>query len=457
MRYKEEITQDIAEIMTDLEVQPILFVGSGISQRYFNTPTWKGLMKILVEKCPELNKRRFAFYEQQYKNDESTDYTLMASSFVDKYSNWAWKSVDEDGSIFPSELFEDDAQREDYIKHIVSKYFEEVTGYIDLHSNEYKKEIEALRKTNPHAIITTNYDGALEIIFDEYEKVVGEKVIRANYTSYGEILKIHGCYEDSKSLVLTSEDYEYFQKKKKYLSSKLLTYFAEHPLFFLGYSLNDQNIINILSDIDEILAPKGELVPNIYMVVFERDFDENQSYTKERLISLNENKSIRIKVIYANEYDWVYSAISQMSPEITVNPKLLRTLLSRTYKMVTSDIPRREMPFNPSVFSEISRDESKLLTLFGMGTLDDGQHINANFCYTISELAEQLNYKHWNDVRKLMKKIEEDTGINIRNTNNKYHVTIKTGSKSKAEKYSKETLHLLTKVRDQVLYDLDLQ
>ena len=33
MGYKEEITQDIAEVMTDLEVQPILFVGSGISQR----------------------------------------------------------------------------------------------------------------------------------------------------------------------------------------------------------------------------------------------------------------------------------------------------------------------------------------------------------------------------------------------------------------------------------------
>ena len=44
----------------------------------------------------------------------------------------------------------------------------------------------------------------------------------------------------------------------------------------------------------------------------------------------------------ANQYDWVYKAISQLSPEITVNPKLLRSLLNRTYKMVTSDLPRRE-------------------------------------------------------------------------------------------------------------------
>lgn len=67
MSYKDEITQDIAEVMTDLQVQPILFIGSGISQRYFNAPSWKGLMKKLVEMCPELSNKRFAFYEQQFR------------------------------------------------------------------------------------------------------------------------------------------------------------------------------------------------------------------------------------------------------------------------------------------------------------------------------------------------------------------------------------------------------
>lgn len=456
MGYKEEITLDIEEVMTDLEVQPILFVGSGISQRYFKTPTWKELMKLLVENCPDLNKKKFAFYEQQFRDDTSTDYTLMASSFVDTYSKWAWDTMDQDPAIFPSHLFEDDAQKQDYIKYIVSKYFEEVTNSIDLEANENKDEIKVLQKIKPHAIITTNYDGALEKIFHEYQKIVGQQVIRANYTSYGEILKIHGCYEDSNSIVLTSEDYILFNEKKKYLSSKLLTYFAEHPLFFLGYSLNDPNIINILSDIDEILASKGELVPNIYMVIFDQEFNEENTYPKEKLIALNENKSIRIKVIYANKYDWVYEAIAQLSPEITVSPKLLRSLLNRTYKMVTSDIPKRDLPFNFKILSEVSDDDSKLPTLFGLGTLDNGQHINASFCYTISELAKKLGYRHWSAANSLINQIHSETGINIKYSNNRYHLTIKAGPKSNIEKYSQEAFDLLNKVKNQLEYKLDM-
>lgn len=456
MNYKLEITQDIAEVMADLQVQPILFVGSGISQRYFGAPTWKGLMKTLVEMCPELSTRRFAFYEQQFRGEVSTDYAQMASSFVDAYSNWAWANSDVELSPFPTKLFEDDAQKQDYIKFMVSKYFKEITESIELDSNPQKEEIRTLQNIKPHAIITTNYDGALELIFKDYQKVIGQQVIRANYTSYGEILKIHGCYEDSNSVVLTSEDYANFNEKKKYLSSKLLTYFAEHPLFFLGYSLNDNNIVNILSDIDEILASKGELVPNIYMVIFDSKFDEKNGYSKEKLLALNDSKSIRIKVIYANEYDWVYQAISQLSPEITVNPKLLRSLLHRTYKMVTSDLPRRDLPFNFELLTEISNDDSKLTTLFGLGSLDDGQSINASFSYNISEVAKVLGYDHWYPVNALIKKILEEKGIDIKSSNNRYHIHIRLGSKSNVNKYSKSCIDLLEKVKNDLPYVLEM-
>lgn len=81
-----------------------------------------------------------------------------------------------------------------------------------------------------------------------------------NYTTYGEIMKIHGSSKEPESIIITNEDYVEFYKRKKYISAKLLTYFVEHPLFFIGYSINDENIKAILSDIDEIIAPNNALI-----------------------------------------------------------------------------------------------------------------------------------------------------------------------------------------------------
>ena len=62
---------------------------------------------------------------------------------------------------------------------------------------------------------------------------------------------MHGCVTDPVSLVFTQGNYDQFIRKKKYLSAKLLTYFSEHPLIFVGYGAGDPNIKAILSDIDE--------------------------------------------------------------------------------------------------------------------------------------------------------------------------------------------------------------
>ena len=90
MTYEQQITDDIALTLETLQVQPILFVGSGMSQRYFHAPNWKGLMQILAETCPKIPKK-FAYYEQQFQKENTVDYMAMATSFIDAYSEWAWE------------------------------------------------------------------------------------------------------------------------------------------------------------------------------------------------------------------------------------------------------------------------------------------------------------------------------------------------------------------------------
>lgn len=67
--------------------------------------------------------------------------------------------------------------------------------------------------------------------------------------SVGEIYKIHGSFEKPQSMILTEQDYEGFDKKNPYLAAKLITIFIEHPIVFLGYSISDTNIQEILQSI----------------------------------------------------------------------------------------------------------------------------------------------------------------------------------------------------------------
>lgn len=447
-QYKKSVQSDIEACMENLQVQPILFVGSGMSQRYFDAPCWDKLMFDMSERCPLITKK-FAYYQQQHKRDNIE----IATVFSDKYSEWAWG----DGhDRFPQEMFEPDVSKDNYLKFEVASHIKTLSDKFDVETNGYCGEIESLKRVNPHSIITTNYDDALEKIFPDHHKVVGQEIVRANYTSYGEVLKIHGCLSNPDSLILTSEDYSDFNKRKKYLSAKLLTYFAEHPLFFLGYSLTDSNIRGILSDIDEILAPNNELIPNIYMVCFDPDAGEKRDLPTEQLVTIDASRSVRLKVIYASDYKWIFDSLSACTPEITVNPRLMRSLLARTYKLVSSDIPKQELPFNFKMLQDIEDKSDTLPTLFGITQLTDAQAFNANFDYTLTDVAKKLGGKNWHYADTLIANVEEQTGVNIKSTDNKYHVAIKTGAKSTSHKYSQHCIELLRQVKDKEEFSLDI-
>ena len=109
-----------------------------------------------------------------------------------------------------------------------------------------REELDIFSNMNPPAIITTNYDSALESMYKGY-RVYGSQseMISASLQNVGEIYKIHGTVSNHGSIVLTRGDYERFEQRNKYLIAKLLTIFTENPIVFIGYSLSDENIKNI--------------------------------------------------------------------------------------------------------------------------------------------------------------------------------------------------------------------
>jgi len=268
--YQYHCSSTIRDVITDRGCQPILFVGSGLPKRFFDAPSWEELLQHLCTACPSI-EYDFGYYKQKHSS-----LPAIGSEIAEHYREWAWSATGR--KRFPSNLFDSDQPNDIYLKHCVAEHFRKITPPLSkIRKAAVKRELNALREIQPHAIISTNYDEFLERVFPDFAPIIGQQILRTNYVSVGEVFKIHGCATDPHFLVLTAEDYDEWTRKKKYLSAKLLTYFAEHPLVFLGYSGADENIRAILSDIDEILAEPDGLVSNLFFVTFNRDAEAAES------------------------------------------------------------------------------------------------------------------------------------------------------------------------------------
>lgn len=92
-----------------------------------------------------------------------------------------------------------------FLKHTVSKLLAGLgpkDGKGSYGSSALDAEITALKAISAHAIVTTNYDEVIEPLFPEYERLIGQQILRKPYLAIGEIFKIHGCVSDPQSIVI---------------------------------------------------------------------------------------------------------------------------------------------------------------------------------------------------------------------------------------------------------------
>jgi hypothetical protein len=355
--YRAEITADIESVVSQMACQPILFIGSGLSKRYFAGPSWDELLAALAKECPLIDKE-YAYYKQTLKTQ-----LAVGEEFAKIYQQWAW---DKGKNQFPGDMFSDAVPVQAYIKFIIAQEITKITptGLAAIKDKNMAAEIAALQGIMPHAVITTNYDRFLELVFHDYQPVIGQSIILDAPVLFGEIFKIHGCVSDSNSLVFTQQDYDEFMRKKKYLSEKLLTYFSEHPLLFIGYSASDPNIRAILSDIDEAIprpGPSGTLIPNVYILEWRKDVPPDYRPAREKLIAVEDGRSVRVKAIESDDFKWVLSAFGSKKPLNAVSPKYYgRCCTGLMISCVTISLVRLCKPISRCLNARSGRDRNSL-------------------------------------------------------------------------------------------------
>lgn len=450
-QYQDEVTADIAEVLCNAESQPILFVGSGFTKRYAGGPNWEQLLARLAEKCPLIDKE-FAYYKQAHGGDLKK----IGSAFSELYREWAWGAGK---AFFPKEYFDAAAPGDIFIKHMIAEVLKDLGPNAEgsYGSKEVDAEIEALKNISAHAIITTNYDEVIEPLFPEYERIIGQQIMRKGYLSIGEIFKIHGCRSEPLSIVINESDYKRFEEDHKYLSAKLLMYFIEHPLIFIGYRAEDPNIKSILYDVDRMVRAEFQLVPNIYVLEWDDKVDEKSYPARDKVISVAPDVNIRIKSISASSFEWVFKAFGQAGNLEKINTKLLRAMMARSVELIRSDIPKKHVEIDFKQLEHAVESGETFAKLFGVTAISNPSQVNLDYKYALTGVAQQLGYKTWHKADDLISILRDKNDFDMKATDNKYHIAVKFGHKSDGvnHRYTDAAVDLLRKVLKGEAYKID--
>ena len=428
----------ITSLLANFDCQPVLFVGAGMARRYIGAPDWAGAL----QQALSLTGSESPDFEYFFQKNGG-DLVACGTEIGDLIFEWAWK----DKSRFDDNMYRTD-DRSVFLKKLVADQLIFLSH--QTLDEKLQLELEALSKIRPHAIITTNYDKMLEGLFDGYEPIVGKGVLKYNINSYGEIFHIHGIVDDPRSLVLVKNDYDKWHIESQYFAAKLLAYFVEHPIFIFGYGLGDPNIRTVLSDIGRIVADEDGLITNVVQVVWKDGVDDPQ--LSEYAIEDDKNQ-YRIRVIQIGNLHRIFELLSARHELKNVNAAMVRALAARVMKLTRRDIPNGEIEIDFSTLERLASEDSELPRMLGLTVVED---LNKSHPFALSMAAEKMGLSSFNHLVKIIKQISEETGINLRETDNRYHWTIKTGKSSQSHKWSHEAINLFSKVLAGEEYYLDL-
>lgn len=321
MTLRDELHTHLSRFVT----APFLFVGSGMSRRYIQTETWEGLLAKFADQMG----KPYARYASAANGDYAAIATALAADFFDHWWDDPRYEVSRIEYARP-------ARQSSPLKIEIAGHVEDLMKNLPL-SGPIAQEVELLKKAVLQGIITTNYDPLLETLFPQFEVFTGqEELMFSDPVGVGEIYKIHGSYKKPESLVLTSEDYEGFEQKNPYLAAKLLTIFVEHPVIFLGYSLSDPNIRQILTSIASILTQDNisKLQDRLIFVQWAPSVSAPPRMTQT--VFPVDALSLPIQQITVSSYEEIFDALSSLKERIPV-PFLRRWQKQITELVRTSD------------------------------------------------------------------------------------------------------------------------
>lgn len=336
----------ILKNLVEMKRLPVLFIGSGFSKRYLkNYPTWIELLKEVAELIG-LNDVQFEAHMQKirslhpdYKNSEI--YAALATVLSDLLTTKLINQEINIDKILTQEEKEKYLNGTDCFKLLISKKF--LNFEINSDKEEELKDLSKIQN-KISSVLTTNYDNFLKnVIFTNSEQFISQDDLYfSEHTNYAEIYKLHGDVSFPNSIIITSNDYNSFNKNLKLLTAKVMTLLCDFPIIFLGYSLSDENIKAIFYDFINSFGPDVKIKCKDKFIFIEYKKDEQGFIEGEKIFQYN-GSDITVKTIKTDNFSDVFKYIDMIHP---VNSSIeLREIKKSLKKLIVSSEKGEGLPF----------------------------------------------------------------------------------------------------------------
>lgn len=383
----------VDRFISGFQNHPVLFIGTGMSLRYLeNSYTWDELLYKIVLEITN-NEEIYYDIKAKYSAEDNFDYASIASDVEELFVSYS--SENRDGKFKRvNDIFYENMKKGIKLNRF-KIYLSELFRNLD-----YKKSKEAeigkfkkVRK-NIGSVITTNYDCMIEDIFD-FNPLIGNDILLSN--PYGSVYKIHGCIKDSERIIITKKDYEEFDKKYELIRAQLLSLFIHNPIIFLGYSMGDRNIKDILQTIYTYVDPNSDTAEKIRSNFLLVEYDEGNTNREvvEHDIVLQENQTVRINKIKTDDYNTIYESLSALQlPVSAMDVRKVQNIVKEIYSggsvkvSITEDL------------NELSNDD-KVLVIGSNKTIQYVNQTSSEVIKTYFEIIEEENIQLLNIIDEL--------------------------------------------------------
>lgn len=332
------MNEEFVKIVKSFSSAPFLFIGSGFSRRYYGLPNWEGLLSYFAELVRSNDpSNAYSYYKvKTYSLDKNIQLPSIASLIKADF-NEKWFQDAEFRALFHF------SNSEDPFKDAIAEYIDSLNTI----NPDYVSEINSFKTLCGDCvsgIITTNYDNLIEKL-TSFTPFIGQtSLLHSTQSGLAEIYKIHGSVDKPNSIVITQEDYLKFEDKEKYLTAKLMTIFLENPVLFIGYSLSDHNILNLLKLIvlcfeDSEKEALDKFQSKLFFVEWNESATEVALQSQSFMLDIENGLNITLNRVIVPNFKVLFDTLQNYRMGIPV--KILKQLKSQFAEFVLTNEPNK--------------------------------------------------------------------------------------------------------------------